>query len=1282
MTTWRSRSSTKTSPVVSTWPGASGEPSISRPSRSCMRTGGRIQFSLRATNLALPLGLMLGVLIPPSAWALAGQAAAEPPSRRTAVRLNELKHLRIEEVTDGTTTLRLTGTGEPTFNVYRLSDPERVVVDIAGSRPKGVVPRAIVDNWAVGRVRIDAVREQGVALSRVVVELKRDASYIIVPAGKDLLVTITPQAEPPARYFDEQSDAARKRALDRRRREAEASTRKAQLSARKADAQAKAADRKLARVAQEMRAIEASTRDAKQGAREADARVEAADRKLARVREQMREAEASTRAAKLSARQADAKAEAAGGQLAQARQQMREAESRRVAAEAQRARIEEEAKATREQARALLEHAKLVERQARAEHERAIEARSQAKRARRVATEQHRVSAAAKQDAELAKAREREALAEADAAQAKLTKLSRSRAKLHRTLERQSDESRALEASIGQRREQLAEVTQAVAAAQAKLDAQGQLVSKAAIKQAQVEVARAEARRAVLAKEVQRLEGEVAAKQSRRAQSEAELARRQRTLAIVEREVAAKRDEIERMQARRAELDQQGAALRQQNKATRAQLSTAKRKLTQLERAIARESKRLSTLNGKVHVAQGRLQGALAAQQLEPASRAAALVSPPPRQGGDPTGEAAPGRSTSIDATDGVQPGQLRESSTAASQPSSSRLAEAGDPASTAPNSTDSTAVASITDAAPHGPAAGGPSVRDVRFEDAQDESRVIVELDQAARYTLQDLSPWMKTLRIEGGELPSRLERSLDTSAYEGPVAMITTMRDGDDVKLVVTAQHGVSPRVEQKPGRLVWRFPRRHERGRSRAVSLAGSKVSAFASAAATTDPSSSRFLRGKDKWRGERIDVEFQDTSIKDILLLFSDIGRVNIIAGTGVQGTVTMRLKSVPWDQALDIILRSLSLGMVQEGNVIRVASIAALEEERKKAIERANAQVRLKPLETRLIPLSYATVNDMMDKVQSVLSSRGTVTPDSRTNTLIVMDVAENIALAEQLIDQLDGQTPQVVIEARIVEARTSWLRQLGIQWGFDYIASAGTGNPTGLLFPNSAGVAGGSGSGTGPTPGFILPHAAASPNYAVDLPAPVGTGAGGALGFSFGSISGNLNTNLRLSAAEDVGEVRIISAPQIVAMDNVQAQIEQGVQIPVSQVSAQGVNTRYVNATLALKVTPHVTNEGWVVLEVQVQKNEADFINTGARGDPTILTKQAQSRMLIPDGDTAVIGGINTRNTSINRKKVPWIADIPIIGWFFKNKSEADTRTEVLIFLTPKIVNRSTSIGG
>ncbi len=601
--------------------------------------------------------------------------------------------------------------------------------------------------------------------------------------------------------------------------------------------------------------------------------------------------------------------------------------------------------------------------------------------------------------------------------------------------------------------------------------------------------------------------------------------------------------------------------------------------------------------------------------------------------------------------------------------------------------------------------AKGPAKVRDVRFEHDADESRVIVEFDGAARYDGMSLTPTIQLLKFSGAKLAKKLERSLDASKYDGSVRVVTSFAEGDDAKVIVSTHGPVRARLEERPGQLVWHFPAgakakaaapttvaTNARTEPQAVSVDGAKVGGFASIpkpasnlAPATDGQADvtegrRSSRGR--WRGERIDIELQDAPIKDVLLLFSDIGRVNIVAGDGVEGSVTMKLNAVPWDQALDIILRSLKLGSTREGNVVRVATLDALEEEQRQAIERANARVQLKPLETRLVPLSYATVDEMIAKVQSVLSPRGTVTPDSRTNTLIIMDVAANIALAQDLVKSLDTQTPQVLIEARIVEARTTFTRQLGIQWGFDFTASPGTGNPTGLLFPNSIGLGGG-GTGTpADTRGLLLPGAAANPNYAVDLPAPVGTGAGGALGMSFGSISGNLNTNLRLSAAESTGEVRIISAPKVVTLDNSEATIEQGVQIPISQVSAQGVNTRFVNATLSLQVTPHVTNEGAVLLDVTVQKNEADFVNTGARGDPTILTRSANSRMLVNDADTAVIGGIYTRNKAVNYTKIPWLADIPIVGWFFKNKSEADTRSEVLIFLTPKIVNRASSIGG
>jgi type IV pilus assembly protein PilQ len=204
---------------------------------------------------------------------------------------------------------------------------------------------------------------------------------------------------------------------------------------------------------------------------------------------------------------------------------------------------------------------------------------------------------------------------------------------------------------------------------------------------------------------------------------------------------------------------------------------------------------------------------------------------------------------------------------------------------------------------------------------------------------------------------------------------------------------------------------------------------------------------------------------------------------------------------------------------------------------------------------------------------------------------------------------------------------------------------------------------------------------AQSPNFAVNLPAPVGTGNGGALGLTLGSIGGNFNVALRLSALENTGQLRIISSPKIQTMDNVAAYIMQGTSIPISQVSAAGVNTVFIDAVLSLEVRPKVTNEGTVMMDITLHNNQPDFTNTGARGDPTILKKEAKTNMLIKDGDTAVLGGIYIRSSGWQYRKVPFISEIPIIGWFFKARSDNDDRSELLIFITPRILNRARSIG-
>jgi type IV pilus assembly protein PilQ len=302
--------------------------------------------------------------------------------------------------------------------------------------------------------------------------------------------------------------------------------------------------------------------------------------------------------------------------------------------------------------------------------------------------------------------------------------------------------------------------------------------------------------------------------------------------------------------------------------------------------------------------------------------------------------------------------------------------------------------------------------------------------------------------------------------------------------------------------------------------------------------------------------------------------------------------------------------------------------------------------------------------------------------DDRTNVIIARDVVVALDQIEALIRNLDTQTPQVLIEGRIVEASSTYAREIGIQWGGDFSASSATGNPTGLAFPSTIGMAGGGTDSSTPTAG-LSPVAGGqpNPNFAVNLPASTGTNSGGALGITLGSISNNANLNLRLSALEEEGTLRILSSPKILTLDNREAHIEQGTLIPYSRISAQGIQTSFKEAKLNLTVTPHVTADGSVLLNMKMTRDEPDFNNTGSRGDPTILKREAQTQLLVNDGHTAVIGGIYTRNHGTSYKKVPFFGDIPVLGWLFKKRSDSDRRSEMLIFITPRIVNRAESIG-
>ncbi len=611
---------------------------------------------------------------------------------------------------------------------------------------------------------------------------------------------------------------------------------------------------------------------------------------------------------------------------------------------------------------------------------------------------------------------------------------------------------------------------------------------------------------------------------------------------------------------------------------------------------------------------------------------------------------------------------------------------------------------------------AAAAELSEVRFErkpeqqGAVGKDRVVISLSAMPAYTLDTANGHMRLL-LHGTKVPDGLSRTLDVSAYHGALHTVTTSKDekSGDCAIEIDRYSGEQGDVAVEGDKLVWSFdvPRNHVvspilgPGRVRTVAREDDaadvpRVLTSFHEGETTDGTQEATSGGSEtagfaqstaaqavgRYTGRRIDLDLKDADVHNILRFLADIGRVNIVTADDVTGNITIRMRNVPWDQALDVILQARGLGMVRQGNLIRVAPIAVLQKERDLEIARHKQELELAPLETRLIPVSYASAEELQARAKDLLSPRGSIAVDPRTNVLIARDISGNLNHVEELVRALDTQTPQVLVEARIVEATSKYLRDVGIQWGGDATFSEATGNPTGIAFPSRVGLSGGNYDQSTPTAGLSpFTRTIPNPNFAVNLPAAVGTDSGGALGFSLGSIDNNINLNVRLSAAESSGMVRIVSSPRVLTLDNREARIAQGTLLPFSQVSAQGVQTTFQEAKLQLLVKPHVTADGSVSMHVKINRDEPDFTQTSARGDPTILKREAETDLLVMDGHTAVIGGIYTRNTGRNLDQVPFFGDIPILGVLFQRRRASDERNELVIFLTPRIVNRAESLG-
>jgi type IV pilus assembly protein PilQ len=564
--------------------------------------------------------------------------------------------------------------------------------------------------------------------------------------------------------------------------------------------------------------------------------------------------------------------------------------------------------------------------------------------------------------------------------------------------------------------------------------------------------------------------------------------------------------------------------------------------------------------------------------------------------------------------------------------------------------------------------------IRAVDLRTLDNRTEVLVAMDEAVRFEVSRPDSTSSVLTLHGVALPERLERNLDASSLGGPVKSLSSYRvpGGDDVKVVATFEKGTLDEMTAQKGTLIWKFGGPRPIAQATAPAPRAAAMASDARAAATQSS-----VYDATNYTGRKVDFNVKDIDIRNLLGAIAEISKKNIIVADDVRGSVTIKLRNVPWDQALDIVLKSKGLGREDVGNIIRVAPIETLRAEQKAAAEAYKNRQATEPLKVRLIPVNYAKADQLTGQLKDALTERGSVSVDSRTNTLIVKDVQEALLRAEGIVRNLDTQTPEVLIEARIVEASTSFARQAGIQWGGNISMAPTLGNPTGLIFPNILAIAGAADDAAAPTSGL---QGVNTPNFAVNMPAPIGLNNGGGLGFVFGSAGGAANLNLRLSAAENSGTIKTISSPRVVTVDNVDASISQGVSIPFSQTSAAGVATSFIEARLELRVTPHVTQEGSIQMKINATNNQPNPGLTGSNGQPSITRREARTEVLVRDGETTVIGGIYTRRNAEAWSEVPVLAKIPVLGWLFKKKAITDDRTELLVFITPRIVNRSQSV--
>jgi type IV pilus assembly protein PilQ len=537
-------------------------------------------------------------------------------------------------------------------------------------------------------------------------------------------------------------------------------------------------------------------------------------------------------------------------------------------------------------------------------------------------------------------------------------------------------------------------------------------------------------------------------------------------------------------------------------------------------------------------------------------------------------------------------------------------------------------------------------------------EGRVIVKLSNPSIPIDMGVEAGKVVINFLDTQLPANLDRKLDVIDFATPVKEIDTVANGNNVKMTIgTVSEDYDHLAYQSEDQYTIEF---------KAISKEEKEE------------------QKKDKfgYTGERLSLNFQSIEVRAVLQLIADFTGLNMVTSDAVSGNVTLRLKNVPWDQALDIVLKSRGLGMRKAGNVIMVAPSEELAARERLELEASRQVEELAPLRTEFVQINYADAADLMGLIQAeennLLSDRGNVSIDARTNTLIIQDVASSLQAIRGLISELDVAVRQVLIESRIVNADESFAKDIGVRFGYSKHTKQGTSDRTTIGDnPEDAFVGiGGGNAGNVDFGGTTSFNDGTNENLIVDLPAIPGDAA--SLALAIGKV-GSYLLQLELSALIAEGRGEDIASPRVITSNQNEAVIESGIQIPYQEASSSGATSvSFQDAVLSLRVTPQITPDDRIIMDLEV--NQDTVSGTTVLGVPAINTRSVTTQVLVQNGETVVLGGVYSSSDRKSVDRTPFFGDLPYVGFLFKRTDINTSKSELLIFITPKILKDSLTI--